>query len=136
MRAVGIDLGEKRIGVAISDSSGSLATPYEVVTRTGSRDQDHRRIRAIVEEVEAEILVVGLPLSLDGSEGKAAQGARKEAEAIRQTISIPIELHDERFTTVEAERILKEQGLDATERRKVVDKVAAAILLQAWMEGR
>ena len=136
MRAVGIDLGEKRIGVAISDSSGSLATPYEVVTRTGSRDQDHRRIRAIVEEVEAEILVVGLPLSLDGSEGKAAQGARKEAEAIRQTISIPIELHDERFTTVEAERILKEQGLDAAERRKVVDKVAAAILLQAWMEGR
>ncbi|MDP6282731.1 MAG: Holliday junction resolvase RuvX [Acidimicrobiales bacterium] len=136
MRAVGIDLGEKRIGVAISDSSGSLATPYEVVTRTGSRDQDHRRIRAIVEEVEAEILVVGLPLSLDGSEGPAAQGARKEAEAIRQTISIPIELHDERFTTVEAERILKEQGLDATERRKVVDKVAAAILLQAWMEGR
>ncbi|HJL98131.1 MAG TPA: Holliday junction resolvase RuvX [Acidimicrobiales bacterium] len=136
MRAVGIDLGEKRIGVAISDSSGSLATPYEVVTRTGSRDQDHRRIRAIVEEVEAEILVVGLPLSLDGSEGPAAQGARKEAEVIRQTISIPIELHDERFTTVEAERILKEQGLDATERRKVVDKVAAAILLQAWMEGR
>ncbi len=136
MRAVGIDLGEKRIGVAISDSSGSLATPYEVVTRTGSRDQDHQLIRAIVEEVEAEILVVGLPLSLDGSEGKAAQGARKEAEAIRQTISIPIELHDERFTTVEAERILKEQGLDAAERRKVVDKVAAAILLQAWMEGR
>ena len=133
MRAVGIDLGEKRIGVAISDSGGSLATPYEVVTRTGSRDEDHRRIKAIVEEVEAEIVVVGLPLSLDGTEGKAAQGARQEAEAIGQTISVPIELHDERLTTVEAERILKEQGLDAAERRNVVDKVAAAILLQAWM---
>ena len=136
MRAVGIDLGEKRIGVAISDSGGSLATPYEVVTRTGSRDEDHRRIKAIVEEVEAEIVVVGLPLSLDGTEGKAAQGARQEAEAIGQTISVPIELHDERLTTVEAERILKEQGLDAAERRNVVDKVAAALLLQAWMEGR
>ena len=136
MRAVGIDLGEKRIGVAISDSGGSLATPYEVVTRTGSRDEDHRRIKAIVEEVEAEIVVVGLPLSLDGTEGKAAQGARQEAEAIGQTISVPIELHAERLTTVEAERILKEQGLDAAERRNVVDKVAAAILLQAWMEGR
>ena len=136
MRAVGIDLGEKRIGVAISDSGGSLATPYEVVTRTGSRDEDHRRIKAIVEEVEAEILVVGLPLSLDGTEGKAAQGARQEAEAIGQIVSVPIELHDERLTTVEAERILKEQGLDAAERRNVVDKVAAAILLQAWMEGR
>ena len=136
MRAVGIDLGEKRIGVAISDSGGSLATPYEVVTRTGSRDEDHRRIKAIVEEVEAEIVVVGLPLSLDGTEGKAAQGARQEAEAIGQIVSVPIELHDERLTTVEAERILKEQGLDAAERRNVVDKVAAAILLQAWMEGR
>ena len=136
MRAVGIDLGEKRIGVAISDSGGSLATPYEVVARTGSRDEDHRRIKAIVEEVEAEILVVGLPLSLDGTEGKAAQGARQEADAIGQTVSVPIELHDERLTTVEAERILKEQGLDAAERRNVVDKVAAAILLQAWMEGR
>ena len=136
MRAVGIDLGEKRIGVAISDSGGSLATPYEVVTRTGSRDEDHRRIKAIVEEVEAEILVVGLPLSLDGTEGKAAQGARQEAEAIGQIVSVPIELHDERLTTVEAERILKEQGLGAAERRNVVDKVAAAILLQAWMEGR
>ena len=136
MRAVGIDLGEKRIGVAISDSGGSLATPYEVVARTGSRDEDHRRIRAIVEEVEAEILVVGLPLSLDGTEGKAAQGARQEAAAMGQIVSVPIELHDERLTTVEAERILKEQGLDAAERRNVVDKVAAAILLQAWMEGR
>ena len=136
MRAVGIDLGEKRIGVAISDSGGSLATPYEVVARPGSRDEDHRRIKAIVEEVEAEILVGGLPLSLDGTEGKAAQGARQEAEAIGQTVSVPIELHDERLTTVEAERILKEQGLDAAERRNVVDKVAAAILLQAWMEGR
>ncbi len=136
MRAVGIDLGEKRIGVAISDSSGNLATPYEVVFRTGNRDQEHQQIRAIVEEVEAEILVIGLPLSLDGSEGKAAQGAREEAKAIAQVLSVPVEMHDERLTTVEAERLLREQGLKGPERRKVVDKVAAAILLQAWMEGR
>ena len=136
MRAIGIDLGEKRIGVTISDSSGNLATPYEVVLRTGDRAQEHRQIRAIVEEVEAEIVVVGLPLSLDGSEGKAAKAAREEAKAIGQIVSLPLEMHDERFTTVEAERLLKEQGLKAPERRKVVDKVAAAILLQAWMDGR
>ena len=136
MRAVGIDLGEKRIGVAISDSSGNLATPYDVVFRTGNRDQEHQQIRAIVEEVEAEILVIGLPLSLDGSEGQAAQGAREEAKAIAQAIAVPVEMHDERLTTVEAERLLREQGLKGPERRKVVDKVAAAILLQAWMEGR
>ena len=136
MRAVGIDLGEKRIGVAISDSDGRVATPYETVARSGSRDQDHRLIRAIVEEVEAEILVVGLPLSLDGVEGKAALNARKEAELLQQVVAIPLAMHDERLTTVEAERMLQEQGLDAVHRRKIVDKVAASIILQAWMDGR
>ena len=136
MRAVGIDLGEKRIGVAISDSDGRVATPYETVNRSGSRDQDHRLIGAIVEEVEAEILVVGLPLSLDGAEGKAAVNARKEAELLQQVLAMPVTMHDERLTTVEAERMLQEQGLDAAERRKIVDKVAAAIILQAWMDSR
>ena len=136
MRAVGIDLGETRIGVAVSDSAGQLATPYEVLTRSGSREQDHRHIAAIVAEVEAEILVIGLPLSLDGSLGKAAQGASDEADLIASLLSIPVEMHDERFTTVEAERMLKEQNLDAPARRKIVDKVAAAILLQAWLDGQ
>ncbi len=102
MRAVGIDLGETRIGVAVSDSAGQLATPYEVLTRSGSREQDHRHIAAIVAEVEAEILIIGLPLSLDGSLGKAAQGASDEADLIGSLLSIPVEMHDERFTTVEA----------------------------------
>lgn len=136
MRAVGIDLGETRIGVAVSDSAGQLATPYEVLTRSGSREQDHRHIAAIVAEVEAEILIIGLPLSLDGSLGKAAQGASDEADLIGSLLSIPVEMHDERFTTVEAERKLKEQNLDAPARRKIVDKVAAAILLQAWLDGQ
>jgi putative Holliday junction resolvase len=136
MRAVGIDLGETRIGVAVSDSAGQLATPYEVLTRSGSREQDHRHIAAIVAEVEAEILIIGLPLSLDGSLGKAAQGASDEADLIGSLLSIPVEMHDERFTTVEAERMLKEQNLDAPARRKIVDKVAAAILLQAWLDGQ
>ncbi|MBQ29816.1 MAG: Holliday junction resolvase RuvX [Acidimicrobiaceae bacterium] len=136
MRAVGIDLGETRIGVAVSDSAGQLATPYEVLTRSGSREQDHRHIAAIVAEVEAEILIIGLPLSLDGSLGKAAQGASDEANLIASLLSIPVEMHDERFTTVEAERMLKEQNLDAPARRKIVDKVAAAILLQAWLDGQ
>ncbi len=136
MRAVGIDLGETRIGVAVSDSAGQLATPYEVLTRSGSREQDHRHIAAIVAEVEAEILIIGLPLSLDGSLGKAAQGASDEADLIASLLSIPVEMHDERFTTVEAERMLKEQNLDAPARRKIVDKVAAAILLQAWLDGQ
>ena len=136
MRAVGIDLGSKRIGVAISDSDGTVATPYEVIQRSGDRDRDRRAIAGIVAEVEAEILVVGLPLSLDGTEGRAAQGARHEAGLLESVVDVPVVLHDERLTTVTAERMLMEQNLKAPERRKVVDKVAAAVLLQAWLDGR
>ena len=82
------------------------------------------------------MLIVGLPLSLDGTEGKAAQAARDEADQIQALFPIPVEMHDERFTTVEAEHRLKEQNLNARAQRKVVDKVAAAILLQAWLDSQ
>lgn len=136
MRAVGVDLGSRRIGIAVSDSDGLLALPYEVVERSGDHDRDRRRIAAIVAEVEAEIVVVGLPLSLDGTEGPAAQSSRTEATALAAVVGVPVELHDERLTTVTAERILKEQGLSAPQRRRVVDKVAASVLLQSWLDGR
>ena len=82
------------------------------------------------------LINVGLPLSLDGSEGRAAQGARHEAGLLEAVVDVPVVLHDERLTTVTAERVLKEQNLNAQARRKVVDKVAAAVLLQAWLDGR
>lgn len=134
MRAVGIDLGETRIGVAVS--AGSLATPYEVVQRTGDRQQDRRALAALVAEAEADIVVVGLPLSLDGSLGPAARAALVEVDALRDTLDVPVETYDERLTTVTADRQLKEQGLDAKARRRIVDKVAASILLQAWLDAR
>ena len=134
MRAVGIDLGEKRIGVAVS--AGNLSTPYEVIQRSGDRHQDRRAIAVIVAEVEAEFVVVGLPLSLDGSVGPAARAALEEVDALRDTLAVPVETYDERLTTVTADRQLKEQGLDAPARRRVVDKVAASILLQAWLDAR
>lgn len=134
MRAVGIDLGEKRIGVAVS--AGAVATPYEVVQRSGDRQRDRRTLADIVAETEAEVVVVGLPLSLDGSLGPAARAALDEVEALRDTLSVPVETYDERLTTVTADRQLKEQGLDAKARRRVVDKVAASILLQAWLDAR
>lgn len=134
MRAVGIDLGETRIGVAVS--AGSLATPYEVVQRSGDRQRDRRAIAALVAEAEADVVVVGLPLSLDGSIGPAARAALDEVDALRDTLGVPVETYDERLTTVTADRQLKEQGLDAKARRRVVDKVAASILLQAWLDAR
>lgn len=136
MRALGIDLGSKRIGVAVADSAGTLAMPYEVVERTGDRARDHRRIAALAEETDAERLVVGLPLSLDGSVGPAAEAALAEADELATATGLPVETWDERLTTVTADRELAAVGRRGPARRKVVDKVAAAILLQAWLDHR
>lgn len=136
MRALGLDLGSKRIGVALSDSGGRLATPYEVVARSGDRRRDHRRILELAAEAEVEAIVVGLPLSLDGSVGPAAKRALAEAAELGATTDLPVETYDERLSTVTADRYLMEMDLDAAARRKVVDKVAAAIILQSWLDSR
>jgi putative Holliday junction resolvase len=134
LRALGIDLGERRIGVAVS--SGSLAVPLEVVQRSGDRQRDHRRLAELADESEVDVVVVGMPLSLDGSSGPAARRAQAEVKELGRALGRPVETYDERLTTVTAERSLREQGLDAKERRKVVDKVAAAVLLQGWLDQR
>jgi putative Holliday junction resolvase len=136
LRALGVDLGSKRIGVAVSDPTGTLASPHEVVARSGDRRSDHRRLVALAEELGVERIVVGLPLSLDGSVGPAAQGVLDEVDDLAATTQLPIETYDERLTTVTAERSLREQGMKGRDRRKVVDKAAAAVLLQAWLDGR
>lgn len=135
-RALGIDLGTKRIGVAISDAGRTVASPYEVVQRTGDRERDHRRLAELVEEAEAVVVVVGLPLSMDGSVGRAAQAALDEAEELRSVVAVPVETFDERLTTVSADRSLMQMKMKADARRRVVDKVAAAVMLQAWLDTR
>lgn len=135
-RVLGLDLGTKRIGVAVSDPDGRVATPVEVVVRTGDRARDHRTIAGLVGEWEAERVVVGLPLSLDGSMGPAATAAVAEVDELAAVVGVPVETSDERLTTVTADRALMEMHLDAKARRKVVDKVAAAVILQSWLDGR
>lgn len=136
MRVLGIDLGSKRIGLALSDTGGVLATPHSVIIRAKRRDEDHRKISDIVEEWEVQRIVVGLPLSLDGSVGKAAAGAITEAKQLGVVTGVPTETYDERLTTVSAHQILREQGVAGPDRKHVVDKVAAAVLLQAWLDGQ
>ena len=135
MRVLGLDLGSKRIGVAVSDRSGTIATPLTVLARGRDRAADHHAIAALVAEEEAERVVVGLPLGLDGSIGPAAQRALAEAAEIATVVAVPVETFDERLTTVSADRALIEAGLRAPARRTVVDKVAAAVMLQAWLDG-
>jgi putative holliday junction resolvase len=136
VRVLGIDLGFRRVGVAVSDPGGVLATPYEVILRSGDPARDHQRIIEIATEVGAERIVVGLPLSLDGSVGPAAAAALAEVEQLGATTDLPIDTYDERFTTVTADRNLKEQKMRADARRRVVDKAAAAVMLQSWLDGR
>jgi putative holliday junction resolvase len=133
-RVIGLDLGRARIGVAVSDSDRTVATPIEVVTRGRDVAADRRRLGDIVREWEATLVVVGLPLSLSGQVGAAAKAALAEAEALRATLGVPVETYDERLSTVTAERSLMEQSLRAPARRRVVDKVAAAVVLQAWLD--
>lgn len=136
MRVLGIDLGTKRIGIAASDRSGTIASPLTVLQRCGSQGGDHRNIAKIVVEEEAVAIVVGLPLNMDGSEGKAAQSARAEVERMATVVGVPVYVHDERLTTVAADRVMMEQNMNAQARRKVVDKWAAAVILQAWLDSR
>lgn len=134
-RALGLDLGKRRIGVAITDSDRTVATPIEVID---GRDlpRARREIADLVTEWEADVVVVGLPLSLDGTDGPAARQARLEADRLAELVGVPVELHDERLTTVTAHQTLKELDMDAAARRRVVDQVAAAVILQSWLETR
>lgn len=136
MRAIGVDLGSKRIGVALSDSAGKLAVPFEVVQRSTDRARDHRAIAELASEAEAEVVVVGVPYSLDGSVGPAARRALVEIRAMRRALPVPVETYDERLSTVTAHRSLQEMDVGPATRRKVVDKVAAAVILQSWLDHR
>jgi len=136
MRALGIDLGSKRIGVAVSDRSGTIASPLTMIPRSGSVKRDHEQIRKLVIEEEAEMVVVGLPLNMNGSSGPAANAAVAEADALATVVGVPVITFDERRTTVTADRALMEAGIGAKARRKLVDKVAAAVLLQTWLDSR
>ncbi len=136
MRALGIDFGSKRIGVALSDSGGMLATPYELIRRVGDRTVEHGRIAELVEETGAEVVVVGLPLQLDGDEGHAVAIVRSEIRGLGKRLGVPVEEIDERFTTVTAHQQLASAGVKNHKRKDLVDAVAASVLLQAWLDRR
>jgi len=135
VRALGLDLGARRIGVAISDSEGRMATPVGTIERAmNDRPTDHRAIAGLVAEWDAEVVAVGLPLSLDGSVGPAAASVLAEVVELAEVLSVPVETVDERFTTVTADSQLKAGGLRGRDRSKVIDQAAAAVLLQAWLD--
>lgn len=135
MRALAVDWGTVRIGLATCDPEGILASPYGTIEQVRDLAAVRRRIAEIVADEEVRVVVVGHPLSLDGSRGPAALAVEAQAAALAEVLPVPVVLHDERLTTVTAHRLLAASGIDGRGRRRVVDRAAAAVLLQTWLDG-
>jgi putative Holliday junction resolvase len=134
-RRLGIDVGAVRVGVAVSDPDGVLATPLVTVPRDVQGGSDLRTIAGLVAEHEAVGVVVGLPRTLAGREGPAAETARQFAAALEGALDVPVDLSDERLTTVVATRQLRERGVKGRKQRAVVDQAAAVAILQSWLDA-
>jgi putative holliday junction resolvase len=135
-RWLGIDVGAVRVGVALSDPDGVLATPLLTVPRDAAGGADVRAVAGVVAEHEAVGVVVGLPRTLAGREGAAAEAARAYARALEDALDVPVELSDERLTTVVATQQLRERGVRGRKQRAVVDQAAAVAILQGWLDAR
>jgi putative Holliday junction resolvase len=133
-RIMGLDAGTRRIGVALSDTLGIIAQPHLVIDRRGS--DPIAVIKGLCAEYDVDTVVVGLPRSLSGEEGRSAAMARELAAAVAQATGCQIDFCDERYTTVQAEGALIEGGVSRRRRRDNIDKVAAAVMLQGYLDAR
>ncbi len=137
-RAIGLDLGDRRIGVAVCDADRTVATPSETLVRSGNRPVEHELIADIVDRTGATVVVVGLPLSLDGSIGPAARKVLSEVKALRKRLAsdgVEVVTHDERNSTTTAVHSLAGAGIGSRKGRTVVDQIAAAVILQSWIDA-
>jgi putative Holliday junction resolvase len=135
MRVLALDLGSKRIGVAVSDDAQRAATPVGTLERHGDRPRLHREIADLVAEWEAGMVLLGLPIALDGAVGPAAAAVLAERDELAEVVPVPVVVHDERMTTRIADRSLRERGdLDAKARKQLIDQVAATVILQDWLD--
>ncbi|ADT99720.1 MULTISPECIES: Holliday junction resolvase RuvX [Mycolicibacterium] len=136
-RRLGIDVGSVRIGVAVSDPDAVLATPVETVTRDRRSGRHLRRLTTLVGEYEAVEVVIGLPRTLGNRAGSSAQDATEVADQLAARIApVPVRLADERFTTVTAQRELREAGVRARGQKSMIDQAAAVGILQNWLDQR
>lgn len=134
MILIGLDVGRKRIGIAASDPTGLLASGVQVLERT-SLVRDVGAIDTFARRVKAARIIVGYPLSLSGEAGPQAQEVEKFAEALRERVSVPVELWDERLSTLEADRRMQEAGVGGRKRRERVDMAAAILILQSYLDS-
>jgi len=134
-RVLGLDVGSRRIGIAVSDGLGITAQGLETLERKNKR-HDFEHLRRVIREYEVKEIVVGLPLRMSGSEGTQSEKMRAFAEDLEKKFKLPVHLWDERLTSAEANRFLRETELSIEKRGKAVDRMAAVLILQGWMEWR
>ncbi len=132
-RLMGIDFGEVRIGIALSDPLQIISQPYRVIPND---DDTISEIKNIIKSEEVRKIILGLPLNLDGEDTKKTLEVREFSEVLKSNVDIPVIFWDERYTTVEANEELKHMGYGIAESRKVIDKVAASIILKNYMENQ
>jgi len=130
LRILALDVGERRIGVAVSDPTGTLATPHGVIQRR-SKAEDFAQVARLVAELGAQRVVVGLPLTTGGEMGRQARRVARYAQALAGALTVPVDLHDESFSTVAAQALLAEGGRKP---RTPIDAAAAAVILQEYLE--
>ncbi len=139
MRVLALDVGERRVGIAISDPTGAVARPLQALER-GSREEDFAAVSAVVAEYDVGLVVIGMPFSLDGTEGPQARRIAGYAEGLADYLPTRVVLWDERFTTAEAEEILRQSRSEKKRRRArtsgELDAIAAAVILQSYLDSR
>jgi putative Holliday junction resolvase len=134
-RILGLDVGSRRIGVAVSDPLGITAQGLDTLQRKTKR-QDLEYLQQVIRQYDVREIVVGLPLRMSGAEGIQSEKMQVFAEELRKRFRLPVHLWDERLTSVEANRLLRETDLSIEKRGKAVDRMAAVLILQGWMEAR
>jgi putative holliday junction resolvase len=134
-RILGLDVGSRRIGIAVSDPLGITAQGLETLHRRNKR-HDFEHLGRVIDEYGVKEIVVGLPLRMSGAEGTQADKMQAFAEELRKRFQLPVHLWDERLTSAEANRLLRETDLSIEKRGKAVDRMAAILILQGWMENR
>lgn len=135
MRALGLDLGTKTIGLAVTDELGLTAQGLHTLRRQ-SRRKDLDALRALAAELGVDRFVLGLPLNMNGTEGPRALAARQFGESLAQATGLPVLYQDERLTTAEAQRTLLEADVSRKKRREVIDQLAASLILQGWLDAQ
>jgi len=132
-RIMGIDYGEVRVGIALSDPLQIISRPYKVLAN--SADSLFTELNEIIKSEDVGRIVLGLPLNLEGKDSQKTLEVRKFAEELQKKVPVPVEFYDERFTTAEANEVLKNMGKNIKESREVIDKIAASLILKSYLEN-